>query len=74
MKRSKRGHWKDPNAVRQFFLSLAAEMKFNPTIAENWKQVTSKMVIEKVAPPPLPVLCLLTILPLYVFCREVQPF
>jgi len=77
MKRSKRGRWKDPNAVRQFFLTLATEMQFDPTIAENWTKVTSKMVIEKVNPSPPPSKAVLLNTHKYLvisYCREAQPY
>ena len=42
------GYWEDTANQRRFFDDLAAELKFDPLVAENWLQLKAQDVLNKV--------------------------
>jgi len=45
--KKQKGYWKDIENRRKLFLEIAKEQGFDPSVAENWKNVTHAQIYAK---------------------------
>jgi len=43
----RKGHWADIEKRKTFLQELAAELRFDPNVADNWNQVTHRQIQAK---------------------------